>query len=83
MFAESEIIYSQVVTGPRIWHYSTRKIFALSLRLGGGGGVEVSSLRQHVKCDTQCCQHLLTRNPKIKFYEENSGKCIGLMGTES
>ena len=29
---------------------------------------------------TQCCQHLLTRNPKI--YEENPGKCIGLMGIE-
>ena len=29
----------------------------------------------------QCCQHLLTRNPKI--YEENPGKCIGLMGIGS
>ena len=29
----------------------------------------------------QCCQHLLTRNPKI--YEENPGKCIGLMGIDS
>ena len=26
----------------------------------------------------QCCQHLLTRNPKI--CEENPVKCIGLMG---
>ena len=31
--------------------------------------------------NSQCCQHLLTRNPKI--YEENPGKCIGLMGIDS
>ena len=37
---------------------------------GVGGGVCVSHL--------QCCQHLLTRNPKI--YE---GECIGHMGIDS
>ena len=30
---------------------------------------------------SQCCQHLLTRNPKI--YEENPGEYIGLMGIDS
>ena len=29
----------------------------------------------------QCCQNLLTRNPKI--YEENPGKYIGLMGIDT
>ena len=31
--------------------------------------------------DKQCCQNLLTKNPKI--YEENPCKCIDLMGIDS
>ena len=30
---------------------------------------------------SQCCQHLLARNPEI--YGENLDKCIGLMGIDS
>ena len=38
-------------------------------------------LMHHSTTKIQCCQHLLTRNPKI--YKENPDKCIGLMGIDS